>query len=253
MPLAPQLTLLLQLADAYATPNPGTGKREPIDLFRAMGGPTFQHRALPPEFDVDEEWLWRLEEQGYVRIERRRGLDRVSVTAHGEDLALKLRRLDDESEPAPGDAISLDWEAVARPTLEATYRAWLARGAPAEGISIATVVRARERPSRDPETYRAVALLHQGGYLDQISDLIVDNAPGLVAVSAQGLEVVGGWPSTTAEAASKALLAALDQEIAATDEPEEKGRLVRLREAAVEVGTGTLTQVLAHIVKGSLS
>jgi hypothetical protein len=46
------------------------------------------------------------------------------------------------------------------------------------------------------------------------------------------------------------MLTALDHEIEATDEPEKRGRLERFRDAGVEVGTGTLTQVLAHLIKG---
>jgi hypothetical protein len=93
-----------------------------------------------------------------------------------------------------------------------------------------------DREEVDPETYRAIALLPERGYLAQAAPIIEHDAPALVTVTALGLEVVGGWPATTAEAATAALLAALDREIEATDEPAERGRLERLRDAAVEVG-----------------
>jgi hypothetical protein len=52
--------------------------------------------------------------------------------------------------------------------------------------------------------------------------------------------------------AERSVLAALDREIGATDEPAQRKRLERFRDSAVDVGRGTLTQVLAHIVKGGL-
>jgi hypothetical protein len=134
------------------------------------------------------------------------------------------------------------------PTLRGQHRRPLtARGPHAEhpgGVPISAMTRELKREDYDLETYRAVALLVERGYLGAPSGISFDDAPAFVTVTRMGLTSSGGWPATSAEAATAALLAVLDGEIEAADEPEQRERLARLRDTAVEVGTGPLTQVL---------
>jgi hypothetical protein len=253
VPVQPELELLVELADAYFTPDPQTGKRALVDRFRYLGGSEVHHHAWPADKPIDEEELQFLQAAGFVEVEYRgEHTDAIRVTPEGQKVAEGVKQLQDDSEPDEKSAVSLDWEAVSRPILQAAYEVWTARGAPSSGIPTPEVARHLGRPDDDPETFRAVALLEQRGYLDSPSPLGNEIGPLLVTVTSLGLEVVGGWPATTAEAASAALLAALDREIAATDEPAKRGRLERMRDAATEVGTSTLSQVLAHLVKGQL-
>jgi len=99
-------------------------------------------------------------------------------------------------------------------------------------------------------TRRAIALLVEADYLDAAGALSVADAPAAVVVTARGLQVVGGWPATTAEAASHALLVALDRAIEETPEPDQQTKLRRLREVVLDVGQGTLAEVLARVVTG---
>jgi hypothetical protein len=252
MDLQPEIELLLMLDEAYFTPAPKTGKREPITRFEEMGGGSIQHHAVPDGFTIDDEELVLLESQGLIDRDFGTHHDSIRVTPSGHRIAEAMRALVSDSEPEQGAAIRLDWAEVALPTLEATQRAWTARGAPAAGMPISAVTRELNRDEGDREIHRVVALLVERGYLGAPSGISANDAPALVTVTSLGLEVVGGWPATSAEAATAALLAALDREIEATDEPGQRGRLERLRDTAVEVGTGTLTQVLAHIIKGGL-
>lgn len=252
MKLQPEIELLLALDEAYFTPAPETDKREPIRCFQEMGGGSIDHHAIPEDFAIDDEELRLLEGEGLIDRDPGIHSESIRVTPEGHRMAEAMRALVSDPEPEEGAAIRLDWAEVALPVLEATHRAWIVRGAPSTGVPITAVTRELNRDESDRETFRAVALLAQRGYLGTPTAISVNDAPALVTVTSLGLEVVGGWPATSAEAASAALLAALDREIEATDEPEQRGRLERLRDTAVDVGSGTLTQVLAHIIKGGL-
>lgn len=61
-------------------------------------------------------------------------------------------------------------------------------------------------------------------------------------VTERGLRVVGAWPSEAA--AGEALVAALREAIARTEDPVEKSKLERLLDAAGSVGTSVLGGVL---------
>ncbi|MBA3262223.1 MAG: hypothetical protein H0T69_07110 [Thermoleophilaceae bacterium] len=253
MAVQPELELLVELSEAYFTTDGTMGKRARIERFKHSGGATIRHHAWEHGKPIDDEELEFLQSAGFVDVDYiGEYADAIRVTPEGQKMVQGVKRLQDDSEPEEGAAVSLEWEAVARPVLEAAYQAWAARGAPSEGIPTPAIARHLGRADDDPETFRAVALLEQRGYLDAPSPLGTETGPVLVTVTALGLEVVGGWPATTAEAASAALLAALDREIAETDEPVKRGKLEQLRDAATEVGTSALAQVLGHILKGQL-
>ncbi|HEY6695766.1 MAG TPA: hypothetical protein VI006_23135 [Solirubrobacteraceae bacterium] len=104
----------------------------------------------------------------------------------------------------------------------------------------------------EERSIRIVALLVQDDYLAPVSVLGTQYGPTAVTVTARGLQVVAGWPATTAEAAAGSLLAALEQAIEEADEPERRSKLERLRDVAVDVGQGTLTEVLKHVITGGI-
>jgi hypothetical protein len=167
-----------------------------------MGQTAFvDHHALPQEFQIDEEELRWLEGEGLVETSLV-GSDgeAIRVTTSGHQRAEALRALGSDEEPEAGTAIRLDWADVALPTLEAAHLAWTSRGAPAGGVPIAAVARALNRDEHDREMYRAVALLAERGYLGAPSGVWTNDAPAFVTVTPDGLELVGGWPATSAEA-----------------------------------------------------
>jgi len=247
--------LLIALADAFAVRD-DQGAREPLFTFRAAGELQIQHPAFPADDwrHIDDEVLEHLASQGLIRLEYGNNTNKVFVTVDGERVADEARRLLQPEDDVPeGLEVDLDWETVARPVLEAVYAAWRARGAPADGVIASSVARAvGDGDDNGRQTRRAVALLVQEGYLDAAGSMVVDNAPAAIIVTGRGMQVVGGWPTTTAEAATYALLVALDRAIEETTEPERKTKLQRFREVALDLGQGTLTEVLARVVTGGM-
>lgn len=242
------LQLLVALSEAYAKPHPHGG-REPIDVFRHSGGETMQHHGMPsgpPTFDIEQ--LERLYEQGFVRLDHGRGVIHITVTAEGDEIAHALRRLQDDEDE--GEPLDLDWQSVALPTLKAAYEVWRQSGARPDGV-LATKIAGRIEGRVENHTLRVIGALSEGGYLRPTSQLGTNGAPMFVAVTPQGLQVVGGWPTTSAEAATAALLAGLDEAVENAP-PEERSRLERLRDAAYDVGQGTMVEVLKHVLTGGL-
>ncbi len=252
--LSDSVRLLVAMADAFATPHPNTGGREPLLFLQYMGGQNLQHHAFDATewASVDEETLERLADQGLIRLDYggQHSL-KIYVTVDGERVAREAQRLLNGEEESELDPVDLDWEAVAQPVLEATYQAWIGRGAPADGV-LTSAVADQLQEENLLQTYRTLSLLVEGGYLDQAGALATEHGPAAVSVTAKGLQVVGGWPATTGEAAVGALLTALDRAIDEADEPERRTKLERLREVALDVGQGTLAEVLKHLVTGGL-
>ncbi len=62
----------------------------------------------------------------------------------------------------------------------------------------------------------------------------------------QGRQVVGQWPSSDP---AEAFLELLAQRIATEEDPEERGRLERLRDSTGEVGKGVLTGIVTALVQ----
>jgi hypothetical protein len=247
------LKLLLAMADAFATRDEG-GRREPLYAIRDHPGHEIQHPAFDTDAwrHVDEEMIDRLADRNLIRVDYTSDhVQKIYVSEDGERLAAEIRRLlegDDDDEAAPVD---LSWEGAGRPTLEAAYKLWVARGAPRDGVLTTKVIDAIGE-EHEERSVRIVALLLQDDYVAAVSELGTQYGPTAITVTARGLQVVAGWPATTAEAAAGSLLAALEQAIKETDEPERRSKLERLRDVAVDVGQGTLSEVLKHVITGGL-
>jgi predicted ArsR family transcriptional regulator len=102
--------------------------------------------------------------------------------------------------------------------------------------------------------HAAVADLKEAGYLT--GEYRIDQAPGTIvlediSVPEKGLQQVAGWPGAAQDAVASRMLAELDRAIEQAETPEKRSRLVTLREAAGEVGLGTLSGVLARVLTGA--
>jgi hypothetical protein len=249
------LRLPVAMADAFAVRDE-QGAREPMYIFRAGGELEIQHPAFPADEwrHIDDEVLEHLASQGWIRLEHGNNTKQVFVTVDGDRVADEARRLLQPDQDVPdGLAVDLDWETVARPVLEAVYAAWRAHGAPANGVVTSSVARdIGDANDTVRQTRRAVALLVQDGYLDAAGSMSVDDVPATVVVTGRGMQVVGAWPATTAVAATHALLVALDRAIEETAEPEQRTKLQRLREVVIDVGQGTVAEVLSRVITGGL-
>lgn len=223
-------------------------------FMRHGGGSELQHHAFVKNEwpHLDEEMLDRLASRGLIRLDfGGQHTDKVYVTEDGERLAAEVKRLLEGDEDSEAEPVDLSWEEAGRPTLETAYRLWAARGAPSEGVLTTKVIDAMGE-EHEERSIRIVALLVQDDYLAPVSVLGTQYGPTAVTVTARGLQVVAGWPATTAEAAAGSLLAALEQAIEEADEPERRSKLERLRDVAVDVGQGTLTEVLKHVITGGI-
>ncbi|MBK5232645.1 MAG: hypothetical protein JJE13_06655 [Thermoleophilia bacterium] len=253
--LSKPVGLLVAMSEAFDEPHPNTGSREPLLFLKFMGGQQLQHHAFDADDEaIDEELLESLADQGLVRLSHTaKGSTQIFVTEKGQKLAAEARRLI-EGDPAleTQEAIDLDWDAVVRPVLQHTYEHWKKQGAPISGVLSTRV--ADDASQSDLEALRAISLLAESGYLSQAGSLSTDLGPTAVTVTPRGLEIVGGWPSTTGQAAAEALIAALDREIEeAEGQPERQGKLKELREVATDVGQGVLSDVLTRVITGGLN
>ncbi len=248
------LKLLVAMAEAFETRHPSTGRRESLLYFRSFNENVLQHHAFDASAwrHVDEETLDRLASKGLIRLDYGgEHAEKVYVTEDGERLAAEVRRLIDGDDDADVEPVDLSWDEAAKPTLETAYQLWVARGAPSDGVLTTKVIDAMGDEHED-RSVRVVALLLEDDYLAPVSVLGTQYGPTAVTVTARGLQVVAGWPATTADAAAGSLLAALDQAISETDEPERRSKLVRLRDVAVDVGQGTLTEVMTRVLTGAI-
>lgn len=134
----------------------------------------------------------------------------------------------------------MDWNEV-EPVLVATYRLL----ADQDQTTPEAVCQELERPARDEQTIRALALLYNDDYIDGIT---VDQSPAPIFIrpTGKGLRATSGWPGERGETYVAALLEVLDQRIAAPETPElERGRLHRIRDAVSEAGPRFIGEVLA--------
>lgn len=252
--LARSLELLVALDAAYQTIGPHDKAREPLYFMRHGGGFDLSHAAFDQTGweDVDEEMLQELSEQGLIRVDYGgQHTDKISVTSAGSRVAGEARRMLEGDEGEEVEAVDLSWDGVGEPTLKAALEVWLSKGARQDGVLATDIVEKVQSESEVTElsAMRAIAMLKDAGYLENAGALATDFGPALVRVTERGLQAVGGWPATSADAAAKALLAALDEQIADA-EGEEKTKLEGFRERAADVGQGLLTELMRRVIFG---
>lgn len=133
----------------------------------------------------------------------------------------------------------MEWSEV-KPVLDATYKLLNER----ERVSQDAVCAALDRPAKDQQTIRALALLYESGY---ISGMTVDQSPAPIFITAteKGMQQTSGWPSASSDQVDL-LLRLLDDRIADAATPEEeKGRLRRARDAFAALGRDVAVGVLS--------
>ena len=120
--------------------------------------------------------------------------------------------------------LSLEWP-VMRRRLVSLYAAYVERGAPEMGVDISPVIPGEH----DGATIAAeVRELVRGGYLDVTFQSAA--GPRMVRPTRQTLQMLAGWPGSSAQDALNELVAALDSEIAGTAEGERRSKLVQVRD-----------------------
>jgi hypothetical protein len=197
-----------------------------------------QEQPAPSDAMVDE-----LADRGWVRITDYNGKGRIfAVTGEGrrawhEHLA--------QTSHVPG-RVDLEWTA-ARPLLQELYEAYRDQGAPALGVNLIPLLNDETR-KRQVETL--VPELIRGGWLE----VGRDSAAGPVAVrpTTKTLQVFAGWPSGPADDVVEDLASAIQAEIDKTADPDEKSRLVQLRNGVLGIGRDLFLHWAEQKVSGAL-
>jgi hypothetical protein len=194
--------------------------------------------------------MFALEELGFVQIAAPTSPNNeygpVQITAAGRDAAARHFAGAPGASTAPVD---LSWDRL-RSVLVATVELW-ERGGAREPVSADAVIEA-VADDFEPSFIRvALDLLADDEWLDGAREMGTEG-PIDVTPRHKALQEVRGWPAQATDAAVvAALLAALDIAIARTNDPEEKTRLQRLRDAAGDVGKSVLASAIVAAGKAA--
>jgi hypothetical protein len=242
---------LVALAEAYDTRG-RTGEREPIVFARSSGGTDLLHDALREELDPKPGIgdLEELDAEGLISMTwRQPNSGNFRVTGEGFAYVLRLqeheRQLARAAEVSPSD---LDWIADVLPVLGVIVDEYPSVPA-TRGVEQGVVNERLGRPKNDAGTDRAVFQLEQGGYVTgtRVAQMA---GPVLVVPTPKALQILRGWPVEGGDAAAVAFIAAIRDSLAKARTPEEKSRLQTLLDAALEVGTQVVANVLTKVATG---
>jgi hypothetical protein len=240
--------LLLRLVEADEKTRPD---RERFILFRVMrrgSGLPVQHPG------IEEDGLYAREQDiedldaGYVRLTIREKAWHFDVTQQGFEHARKLR-LAAETEPGTPGGGGLEWSTDVRPVLLATGRAHAASARPELGVTPDEVADALGR-TRDDVLDRILYELTRSAYLEETMGADQSLVPLHMRPTEKGLQVTAGWPSPSGEATLGRLLTLIEDRIAHSATPEERGRWERLRDGFTGVGRDTGAEMLGSLAAG---
>ncbi len=197
-----------------------------------------QEQPAPSDVQVDE-----LGARDWLRITAYNGKGRIfAVTAEGhhawhEHLA--------QTSHVPG-RVDLTWTA-ARPFLQELYEVYRDQGAPALGVNLVPLLKDE---TRKRQVEALVPELVRGGWLE----VGRDSAAGPVGVrpTTKTLQVFAGWPSGPADDVVEDLASAIQAEIDKAADPDEKSRLVQLRDGVLGIGRDPFLHWAEQKVSGAL-
>jgi hypothetical protein len=138
----------------------------------------------------------------------------------------------------------MQWSEV-QPILNATYE--LLDGS--DRVSQEGVCEVLGRPPGDERTIKALALLHEDGFIGGIM-VAQSPAPVIIQTTPKGLRHTRGWPSEAHNPEQVDLLLRLLDERIASDETTEtdKGKLRRARDAIADLGKDIAVGILTAYV-----
>ena len=153
-------------------------------------------------------------------------------------------------EPSSSGGARLDWNTDVRPVLEALYAVQSTLTPTAYGVSQEQINQHLGRAADDPRTDRVLADLHQAGYLTDVLESDQRVGPIFCRLSEKGLQEVAGWPRPGGSPV-EAFLAALDAKLADPELSEEqRGWLLKMRDAAGNMSQSVISNLLAAYIKG---
>lgn len=170
------------------------------------------------------------------------GSYQVKPSAYGRDQIRTIRRETSMMETA--EPVELDWSAV-RPILHAVVDAWTEHGASPSAHIFGATIAEKADCANDVHLVRKCQALANAGWIDLnfTADDQLRAQPTM-----QGVIATRDWPGARDDALAEQVLSRLDKFVARETNPARKKKLQGLRNAAVEVGTKTLAQLVANSV-----
>lgn len=189
--------------------------------------------------ECQPEDLAELADRGYLDMAARanKRVARFAISDAGREAVARRRAFGQTSA-----AYSARWSDL-RPILEAVLDLH-EHASVADGPGIAARV-GREVPMVN----RQLDLLRREGHLTAVID--PDFGWDDVQPTEKTLQQVSGWPSEVGPATVDALLAAIDTQLADTEDPAQRTKLQHLRGSLKDVGTGTVTGLLVAALKAA--
>jgi hypothetical protein len=244
-----QHNLLCQIVDGYAE------VKEEFYFSTGMGiGTTMQHAGVEGRESVDHGDIEELANLGLVAVTPGNSpmSGRLRPTADGIHHIGEARRLEairraDHAISPGSDASRIAWDTTL-PVLQAVVDLY-AQADAGEDVSQGQVNQRLERQDGDPDTSRAFEVLERSGYVQGTAS--IDQLPGALTVvpTERALQLLAGWPAD-GEVALARLISALQTQIAATIDEEEKGKVRRVLEAVQGVGENVAAEVLTKVITG---
>lgn len=204
----------------------------------------------PPRVDLAD--LEELGDRGLLAVSAQQSRNgqrgHVRLTDAGRTYAARAR----STPPAPalaGGGVELDWNAGVRPVLEGLYAVQSSLDPAAYGVSQEQLNERLGRPVDDAGTDRILADLARAGYLADFLETDECLGPISCRLSEKGLQEVAGWPRPGGSPV-EAFVTALDDKLADPDLSEEqRGWLLKMRDAAGNMSQSVISNLLAAYIK----
>lgn len=244
-----QHNLLCLIVDGYAD------VKEEFYFSTGMGiGTMMQQAGIGGRDSVDHGDIEELWDHGLIAVTSGSSpmSGRLRPTAEGIHHVKEARRL--EAIARADDAISsvsgtsrIAW-GTTLPVLQAVVDLY-AQADAGEDVSQMQVNQRLEREDGDSDTSRAFEVLERSEYVQATAS--IEQLPGALTVvpTERALQLLEGWPGD-GEVALARLIAALQTQIDATVDEDEKGKVRRVLDAVQGVGENVAAEVLTKVMMG---
>lgn len=145
-----------------------------------------------------------------------------------------------------GKAVDTTWGAL-EPILRAVHDAWVAAGAD-RPLSGRAVHQTAAPELTEAQLATSLRLLRDGGQLDYFAE-VGPTIPNGIKPTQRTIERYGGWPGNTDDQIVQRLLDALDKAIDDTDDPDQKSKIRKAKEAVGDISKSVAAAAIFHAGK----
>lgn len=157
-------------------------------------------------------------------------------------------RVHQRQQRGEGQAVDTSWSAL-EPILRAIHDTWVAAGAD-RPLSGRTVHHSAAPELTEAQFATSLRLLRDGGHLEYFAE-IGPTIPNGVKPTQRTIERYGGWPGNTDDQIVQRLLDAFDQAIDETDDPDQKSKIRKAREAVGDISKSVAASAIFHAGKAA--